>query len=127
MSCVDLCYDHIIHKLSNILGFVSKNQSLFTYNQQTDQSWESFYDPLFQPLFVFNENDLFLSRKCGNNMFCMYDIAVTGNDKIGLSTLNGNNLYDEYVQLSYPGLLLNVQNLIFVSPSTYVAMYMILE
>ena len=44
-----------------------------------------------------------LRSVCGNNTFCLYDIAATGSMEIGLSTLDGSNQYDEIVQLSYPG------------------------
>ena len=85
------------------IGFINKTESLFTYNQQIDQSWESFYDPYFRPLFTINQNNQFQRSICGNNTFCLYDISATGDTEIGLSTLNGSNLYDEIVQLSYPG------------------------
>ena len=87
------------------IGFINESESLFTYNQQIDQSWEVFYDPFFQPLFTIIENNAFLQQICGNNTFCLYDLTVTGNTEISLSTLNGSNTYDEIVQLSYPGII----------------------
>ena len=87
-----------------IIGFISNNDSLFTYNEQIDQSWESFYDPYFRPVFTIAENNQFLESICGNNTFCLYDYTVTGSTEIALSTLNGSNLYDEIIQLSYPGM-----------------------
>ena len=89
-----------------IIGFINSSESLFAYNQQIDQSWETFYDPYFQPLFTVIENNQFIQSICGNNTFCYYDYSVTGNSDIALSTLNGSNLYDEVVQLSYPGRIL---------------------
>ena len=91
-----------IFVLMNI-GFNSKGESLFTYNQQIDQSWESFYDPYFLPLFTVIENNTLLESICENDTFCLYDMSVTGNTEIGLSTLNGSKQYDKIVQLSYPG------------------------
>ena len=90
--------------MSTNTGFISKSESLFTYNQQIDQSWETFYDPHFQPLFTINQDNELLQSVCENNTFCLYDISVTGNTEIGLSTLNGSKQYDKIVQLSYPGM-----------------------
>ena len=94
-----VCIQTCIHMYVNI-GFVNKTESLFTYNQQIDQSWDTFYDPYFQPLFnvIPSQNSI-----CGNNTFCLYDIRATGNTDIGLSTLNSSNVYDKIVRLSYPG------------------------
>ena len=89
-----------------IIGFINSNESLFTYNQQIDQSWETFYDLSFQPIFEVTQQSQFIQSICGNNTFCYYDYAVTGNTDIALSTLNGSNLYDEIVRLSYPGIVL---------------------
>ena len=86
-----------------ITGFINSSESLFTYNQQIDQSWETFYDPYFQPILTVIENNDVLQSICGNNTFCYYDFTVTGNPGIALSTLNESNHYDEIVQLSYPG------------------------
>ena len=85
------------------IGFSSISESLFTYNQQIDQSWESFYDPYFRPLFTINQNNELLEI-CENDTFCLYDISVTGNTEVGLSTLNGSKQYDKIVQISYPGI-----------------------
>ena len=42
---------------------------------------------------------------CGDDVFCLYDVATTGRMDIGLSTLNGSQDFDELVKLSYPGIL----------------------
>ena len=86
-----------------IVGFINKSESLFTYNEQISQNWESFYDPSFEPLFAINEDSPLLQSICQNNTFCLYDIAATGNTEIGMSTLNSSKRYDELVQLTYPG------------------------
>ena len=91
------------YSIMNIfIGFVNENETLFTYNQQIDQSWVSFYDPNFQPVFTVtaNENQRMF---CRSNSFCLYDIAVTGSMEIATSTLESSNQYDKIVQLSYPG------------------------
>ena len=106
-ACIYVCTYIHMHVFTNnqllkFAGFVNENETLFTYNQQIDQSWASFYDPGFQPIFTVTVNEN-LRSVCGNNTFCLYDIAATGSMEIGLSTLDGSNQYDEIVQLSYPG------------------------
>ena len=86
-----------------LIGFINKTESLFTYNEQTGQSWESFYDPFFQPLFTISEDNPILESICENDTFCLYDITATGNTEVGLLTLNISKEYDQLVQLSYPG------------------------
>ena len=86
------------------IGFITKSESLFTYNQQISQSWETFYDPYFEPIFTIIQNDELLESVCENDTFCLYDISVTGSTEIGLSTLNGSKQYDELVRISYPGM-----------------------
>ena len=95
-ACIYVCTN------TQLLGFVSENETLFTYNQQIDQSWASFYDPHFRPIFTVtvNENQ---RTFCRNNSFCLYDIVITGNTDIATSTLESSDQYDEIVQLSYPG------------------------
>ena len=87
-------------------GIVSREESLFTY--QLRESWYTFYDPYFTPLFmpVF-ANELFEAEAreaCNNDTFCLYDIATTGRMDIGLSTLDGSRDFDEMVLLSYPSM-----------------------
>ena len=90
------------NQLLMFLGFVNENETLFTYNQQIDQSWASFYDPNFRPIFSVTVNE---DQKtfCRNDSFCLYDLAVTRNTDIATSTLESSSQYDEIVKLSYPG------------------------
>ena len=88
------------------IGFINREeQSLFTYKQNF--SWESYYDPNFEPLFEPTFSDAVLEQQametCGDDVFCLYDVATTGRMDIGLSTLNGSQSFDELVKLSYPG------------------------
>ena len=40
---------------------------------------------------------------CGNDSFCLFDIAATGNMDIGLSTLDGSLNYETIVEMADPG------------------------
>ena len=86
--CTYVCISQIFN--INILGFVNENETLFTYNQQIDQSWASFYDPNFRPVFTFTGNEDQRSF-CRNNSFCLYDYVVTCNMDIATSTLESSN------------------------------------
>ncbi|XP_065905349.1 sushi domain-containing protein 2-like isoform X2 [Dysidea avara] len=91
-----------IHYQFGITWYTSNTSSLFTYNKRIGQNWESFYDPDYVPLFSFNTNDPVLESVCDNDMFCMFDVASTGNTEIGLSTLNSSKEYEVLLELSYP-------------------------
>ena len=87
-------------------GFIDREeQSLFTYKQNF--SWETYHDPHFEPLFEPTFSDAALEQQametCGDDTFCLYDVATTGRMDIGLSTLDGSQNFDELVELSYPG------------------------
>ena len=86
------------------LGYNNINSTMFTYNERIGQSWESFYNPSYTPLFSFDTNDPILESVCGNDTFCMYDIASTGSTQIGLSTLNSSKEYEEILELLYPSM-----------------------
>ena len=63
--------------------------SLFTY--QPGETWATFYDPFFEPTYhpKFSNPKLEAEAKelCGDDIFCLFDVAATGNIDIGLSTL----------------------------------------
>ena len=78
--------------------------SLFTY--QPGENWRTYYDPFYTPIFapVFSDPDLLqqATNICGDNFFCLFDIAATGRTDIGLSTLVGSDEYDEILSLRIP-------------------------
>jgi len=82
-----------------------EEQSLFTYLH--GDSWRTYYDPNFTPLFntVFSDPALEVAAisACNGDTSCLYDIATTGRMDIGLSTLDGSIKYEQIVNLSYPG------------------------
>ena len=90
------------------LGFNSINQTMFTYNERIGQSWDSFYEPNYRPLFSFNTNDPSLESVCCNDTFCMFDVASTGRTDIGLSTLNAGREYEEILELLLPSMYLAI-------------------
>ena len=88
------------------VGFIDREElSLFTYKQNF--SWESYYDPNFEPVFEPTFSDTALEQQaietCGDDTFCIFDVATTGRMDIGMSTLNGSQDFEELVMLSYPG------------------------
>ena len=90
------------------LGIINNAaDSLFDYHQP-NESWSTYYDPDFTPLFGVSFSDPELENEamelCKGDEFCLYDIATTGSMDIGLSTLNGSVSYEEIVETSRPGL-----------------------
>ena len=73
--------------------------SLFTY--QPGESWASYYDPFFSPVFepVFKDDELELKAMevCGDDKFCLFDIAATERVEIGQATLTENQAFDEMI------------------------------
>jgi len=89
-----------------VVGFVDhEEQNVFTYKENI--TWETYYDPDFEPAFkpIFSNATLEQQamETCGDDIFCLFDVATTGRMDIGLSTLNGSKNFDELVKLSYPG------------------------
>ena len=77
---------------------------MFVY--QPEESWATYYDPLFQPSFKpeFQNPELEMEAVeiCGEDMFCLFDIAATGNSEIGLSTLHTSQRLEEFILLTAP-------------------------
>lgn len=79
--------------------------SLFTYSY--GESWITFYDPGFVPVYKANFSDPVLEEEaielCGADQFCLFDVAATGSMDIGLATLDGSFNFNLLVEMSAPG------------------------
>ena len=79
--------------------------SLFTYTEEN--SWSIYYNPFFQPVFapVFSNPELEQEANaiCGDDPFCLFDVAATGRTDIGLTTLQGNIEFEVIANISRPG------------------------
>ena len=84
----------------------SARNSLFVY--QPDQNWDAFYDPYFTPSYKppFSNSELEERAKevCGNDTFCLFDIAATGNVDVGVATLESTKIIDEIYSFLLPGI-----------------------
>ncbi len=87
----------------------SSNNSLFTY--PSDQSYATFYDPLFSPMFEPSFEDAELENEaktiCGDDTFCLFDVAATKNIEIGVATMNGGENFDAIVEMAVPSKFIN--------------------
>ena len=88
--------DHIV-----TVGIVSnEDDSLFFYDD--DDDWDAFYrpqySPLFGPVFASPELEEKAQKLCKNDSFCLYDIAATGREEIGMTTLKGSEDFEELVE-----------------------------
>lgn len=89
-----------------MLGIIKEeNSSLFTYVE--GQNLFTFYDPHYIPMFEIQFSNLSLEADalaiCGDDQFCLYDIAATQNTSIGLTTLQGSQEFETIMNLSAPG------------------------
>ena len=68
-----------------------------------------FYSPEFTPNYspVFSDPELEANAStiCGDDLFCLFDIAATGRIDIGMATLQGGINFNILVELSKPGQL----------------------
>ena len=78
---------------------------------QPGQNWDAFYDPYFIPSYKppFSNPELEERAKevCGNDTFCLFDIAATGNVDVGVATLESTKIIDEIYSFLLPGMCLN--------------------
>ena len=82
------------------------DNSLFSYEE--DKSWADYFDPNFTPAYQPTFTDPALEEKameiCGDDQFCVFDIAATEREEVGMSTMQGNLDLEMITQLSQPGL-----------------------
>ena len=98
-----LLLNYLLYILKLHAGIVDNAEdSLFAYAY--GENWLTFYDPDFIPIFElsFTDPDLeeLANTLCGDDVFCLYDIAATGRAEIGMSTLQGGQEFEELIELS---------------------------
>lgn len=89
-------------------GLISNSsESLFAYDPLN--SFSTFYDPSFVPVFRQNFTDPILEAEanatCQGDNACLFDIAVTGRVEIGMSTLEQVHIIENIRLLSQPSKL----------------------
>ena len=91
---------------SSIIGIIdSARKSLFFY--QPGESWDTFYNPYFIPSYqpTFGDPDIELQAReiCGDDEFCLFDVAATGRVDVGVSTLESSDVIEEIYSFLIPG------------------------
>ena len=96
--------------LSNIFAVCSagiiahESESLFTY--RSAESWSNFYCPGFLPVFAPTFSNTTLEKEarkiCGDNSFCLFDIAATKRVEIGAATMQGIEMLNNIIAMSKP-------------------------
>jgi hypothetical protein len=83
----------------------NSSESLFAYNLPGD-SFENFRDIDFEPVFapVFDDPVLQETAEslCGDNEFCLFDIAATNMVDVGMATMMDVREFDTIVELAQP-------------------------
>ncbi len=73
------------------------------------QSFSAFYDPLFVPMFEPSFDNIELEEQarnvCGDDEFCLFDIAATKNVDIGMATMQGGEEFNEILEMAIPSKL----------------------
>lgn len=59
--------------------------------------------PTFSPTFANPDLEAEALDLCGEDSFCLFDVAATGSTEIGLTTLQGSIEFDMIVSISAPG------------------------
>jgi hypothetical protein len=113
------------HKLNILesyffLGILnSASESLFAYNLPGD-SFENFRDIEFEPVFapVFDDPVLRETAEtlCGDNEFCLFDIAATKMVDIGMATMTDIREFDTIVELAQPSECGHYSHTVIYSP-----------
>ena len=98
--------DFKLHFLINNIGLTKDGVSLFYYR---GLGRESFTDESFVPQFglpdsITEEEKMKLEEMCHGNTECIYDIAVTGNMDIGISTMMNGEVFETREAGSLPGM-----------------------
>ena len=75
------------------------SESLFSSNRPF--SGGSFR-PTFEPTFFDPELEIRATEICGDDKFCLFDIAVTKNEDVGIATMQGMREFDIVVDLAEP-------------------------
>ena len=84
------------------------SDSLFTY--QPGESWATYHDPFFVPLYEAVFSDVELEQQanelCGDDQQCLFDVAATGLVELGQSTLVVGQEFEVILQTLIPGMVL---------------------
>jgi deleted-in-malignant-brain-tumors protein 1 len=93
-----------IHRFGVTWIITSAENSLFVYSQS--HSFADYFAPWFTPIFQPAFSDPILEQKardiCGNDSFCLFDIAATKRVEIGNCTKKVNDDVRKLVRYSYP-------------------------
>ena len=94
VSCTYLC-----------VGITDPDNSLFSYEE--GKSWADYFDldftPAYQPTFTDPALEERAMEICGDDQFCVFDIAATEREEVGMSTMQGNLDLEMITELSQPG------------------------
>ena len=88
--------------LPTITGIVDNpTESLFTYGP--NGGWDTFYNPEYQPAFevIFSDpnQQAQAHEVCGDDSFCLFDIAATGDVGVGATTRESTELQESITEL----------------------------
>lgn len=81
--------------------------SLFTY--KINEGWSDFFDPVFsaefEPSFSDPVAEMRAQEICDGDEFCLFDIAATGREEVGIATRIAGQISQHITVLSAPSKL----------------------
>jgi len=92
--------------LFDFIGIIrNKSESLFIYG--SGESWSGFFHPNYVPTFSPSFNNVTLEReakaRCGDDQFCLFDVAATKRVEIGVATMLGISVLNNITKMAEPG------------------------
>ena len=105
--------DLININVSIFTGIISSaSESLFTY--RPGDSWMTYYFPDFVPMFAPTFTDTSLEDEarnvCGDDTFCLFDIAATKRVEIGAATMEGQEMLNTIMNMSRLSKYIGINN-----------------
>ena len=84
-------------------GQITADESIFTY--ASGQNVDTFSDPNHEPPFLDEiranlEGNNTLFQVCGDNLQCLFDVGQTGDENVGMDTLQFEEQVEEQVIMS---------------------------
>ena len=70
---------------------------------RTDTFYDPYFTPSYQPPFTSPDLETRAREICGDDRFCLFDIAATGNIDVGVATLETTAIIEQIYTFLLPG------------------------
>ena len=105
-----------------------ESESHFIY--RNGESWATFYFPdfipMFGPSFINSTLEKEAKEMCGEDQFCLFDVAATRRVEIGAATKQGQEMLDTIMEMSKPSKYIHPLRVGFDAFSIFLLLYFFL-